>query len=117
MDYREVFQNLNRNEESIKYIMDYKESLKNFPNLLKKIRPEILNLKTEGEVCIYVYENVWHIDNHQNLSKVELSYLFKILFGMSPAPSWKKDFLESKLNSYISNTIRTADLIKNSCYW
>lgn len=117
MDYKEVFQNLNRNEESIKYIIDYKESLKNSPNLLKKIRPEILNLKTEGEVCIYVYENVWHTDNHQNLSKVELSYLFKILFGISPAPSWKQDFLESKLNSYISNTIRTADLAKNSCYW
>lgn len=117
MDYKEVFQNLNGNEESIKYIIDYKESLKNSSNFLKKIRSEILNLETEEEVCIYVYENIWHTDNPQNFSKVELSYLFKILFGMSPTPSMKKDFLEDKLSNYVNSIIRTADLTKNSCYW
>ncbi len=116
MDNKEIFQHERYNiTEDVNDCRHYFEKYDSYH--LKKIRPEILNLKTEGEVCIYVYENVWHTDNHQNLSKVELSYLFKILFGMSPAPSWKKDFLESKLNSYISNTIRTADLIKNSCYW
>ena len=117
MDYKEVFQNLKENEESITYIANYKGNLKNSSNLLEKVRPEILNLKTKGEVCIYVYENIYQTDNPLKLSKAELSYLFKILFEISPFSSLKKDDLERKLGDYVHDTFRVADLAKNSCYW
>lgn len=41
MDYKHEFSDLRTDKESIDYINNYKESLKSYPNLLKRIRPEI----------------------------------------------------------------------------
>ncbi len=113
MDYKAVFQNLAENKESAKYIIDYKVSLKNF---LKKVRPEILNLRTKGEIGIYLYDNIFYSDTPLKLSKLELSYLFKVTYQMSPSPSNTKDDLVWKLRRYFDSIIRTADLAKNLWY-
>lgn len=80
---------------------------------LKKIRPEILNLKTRGEVFIYIDENIIQTNFTTKFSKAELVYLFRCLSSVPPHPAMTIMDLKYKLRNFTSNALRTADLMKN----
>lgn len=84
---------------------------------LKKIRPEILNLKTEGDIFIYIYDNIVQTNFTTKFSKAELFYLYRCLCSTFPPPAMKIMDLKLELRGFLFNRIRTADLMKNSCYW
>ena len=116
MDYKNVFQSeCYKDTEDVDRCRRYYEEHDSYH--LKKIRPEILNLKTRGDVCIYIEENIIQTNFTTKFSKAELVYLFRCLGSVSPHPAMTIIDLKYKLRDYVHNAIRTADLIKNSCYW
>ena len=86
-----------------------------------KIRPEILNIKTEEEVYTYLEENIFmvfqnEIDEVNILKKItaeEIKYLYQIVSSIKPPDKIKKLDMLYKLRSFYFNKKRAADLMKN----
>ncbi len=112
MDYKNVFQSeCYKDTEDVDRCRRYFEKYDSYH--LKKIRPEILNLKTRGEVFIYIDENIIKTNFTKTFSKAELSYLFRCLCSSSPHPSMKIIDIKYKLRDWTFDTARAADLMKN----
>lgn len=112
MDNKEIFQHERYNTtEDVNDCRHYFEKYDSYH--LKKIRPEILNLKTRGEVFIYIDENIIKTNFTKTFSKAELSYLFRCLCSSSPHPSMKIIDIKYKLRDWTFDTARAADLMKN----
>ena len=89
-----------------------------------KIRPEILNIKTEEEVYTYLEENIFmvfqneinEVEKNNILKKItaeEIKYLYQIVSSIKPPDKIKKLDMLYKLRSFYFNKKRAADLMKN----